>query len=535
MSENHASAVKDSLSRNVLVDIAARVGYLLTRFFIPPFVLARVSLEAYGLWSTAFIVVAYVGLSTMGISNVYIKYVAEHTARREYDKANQLLSTGLCLTVPGCLGAFGLIYFLWPRIALWLNVPPALAGDAREVVLSVVFVFLTSLSLTAYHDAVIGAQYTSHVQYRWVICYLVETVLIFGLVGFGRGIRGLSEAFVARTVLDIGLCVVMAYRLLPWLSISPRLVTKEAFHKLWKFGGVVQILALFSTLLNSIERAVAAPLAGLAATALMDIGKKLPVMAGSVPLAFASSFVPAASYLHGGMEGSAEQQSALQKLYLKGARYMNLSSAYFCGFLVALAGPMIDAWMGKHYDGAPYLVAIFSISTQIHLMTGPGTSILKGIGRPNMEFHYAIPNALALLVAIPVSRWIAGGWTVSGIATATAISTVVSACWFVWRCNRLLHVSAAKYFRFVVLPGLAPYVVAAPFSAPANYVSSHFSRWTSFGCIGVLGLIYSILLLVVVDRMVWETGERYWFHDTLRAKLGRFFPGARVKAAGESA
>lgn len=535
MAESHASTVKESLSRNVLVDVAARVGYLLSRFFIPPFVLGHVTLEAYGLWSAAFIVVAYVGLSTMGISNVYIKYVAEHAARREYDKANQLLSTGLCLTVPGCTVVFGIFYLLWPWIVDWLRVPAALRGDAREVVLSVVFVFLASLSLTAFHDAVIGAQYTSHVQIRWVICYVVETILIFALVAMGRGIRGLSEAFVARTLLDIGLCVVMAYRLLPWLHISPRLVTKEAMRKLLMFGGVVQIQAILSTLLNSIERAVAAPLAGLAATALMDIGKKLPGMAGSVPLAFASSFTPAASYLHGGLEGSAEQQSYIRKLYLKGARYMNLSSAYFCGFLVALAGPMIDVWMGRHYDGAAYLVAIFSIATQVHLMTGPGTSILKGIGKPNAEFHYVIPNAIALLVTIPASRLIAGAWTVPGIATATSAATVISAAWFLWRANRMLCIPGSEYLRFVVMPGVVPYLVAAPFGLPAAYAVSNLGRWSAFACIAVLGILYSALLVLVIDRFVWESGERYWFHDTLRAKLGRFLPGRRVKAAGENA
>ena len=45
---NHAGTVRDRLSRNVTVDVAARLGYLISRFFIPPFVLAHVSLAAYG-------------------------------------------------------------------------------------------------------------------------------------------------------------------------------------------------------------------------------------------------------------------------------------------------------------------------------------------------------------------------------------------------------------------------------------------------------------------------------------------------------
>src|ERR1041384_7082765 len=94
----HTEKVRASISTNVMITIAARVVYLLTRFFVPPFVLARVSMEAYGLWATAFILVSYIGISTMGLSAVYSKYVAEYAARREHDRANQLLSTGLSVS-----------------------------------------------------------------------------------------------------------------------------------------------------------------------------------------------------------------------------------------------------------------------------------------------------------------------------------------------------------------------------------------------------------------------------------------------------
>lgn len=527
--EDHAATVRDSLSRNVTVDVIARVGYLVSRFFIPPFVLAHVSLEAYGLWSTAFIVVSYVGLSTMGISSVYIKFVAEYTARREYAKANQLLSTGLCLTVPFCLAVFGIFYLLWPKMVSWLHIAPALQGDAREVVFSVVAIFLASLSLGAFHDAVVGAQKTDMVQRRWMICYIVETILIFILVGVGRGIRGLSEAFLVRTIIDVVLCLIMALRLLPWMRISPRLITREAFHTLFRFGGVVQIQGLLSVALNSIERAIAAPLVGLAGTGLLDIGKKLPSMAGSVPVAFASSFTPAASYLHSGLEGTA-QRDTVRRLYLRGARYMNLSAAYFCGLLVAMPAPILDVWMGKHYAGAAYLVVIFSISTQVHLMTGPGTSILKGIGRIKEEFYYALPNVAALLITVPISRIVLGRWTGLGIATAVALSTLVSASYFLFHANRVLEVSTTEYWKAVVMPGIVPYLVAAPFAFPGAYIVAHTGRWFAAAEIAGLGLVYSLALMVVIDLWVWGSAERQWFHTMITSRVSRFLP-ARVSLA----
>ena len=351
----------------------------------------------------------------------------------------------------------------------------------------------------------------------------------------GRGIRGLSEAFLVRTVIDVVLCLIMAVRLLPWLRISPRLITREAFQNLFAFGGIVQIQGLLSVALNSIERAIAAPLVGLAGTGLLDIGKKLPAMAGSVPLAFASSFTPAASYLHGGLAGSPEQRETVRRLYLRGARYMNLSSAYFCGLLVAMPGPILDVWMGKHYAGAAYLVVIFSISTQVHLMTGPGTSILRGIGRQYEEFHYALPNVAALLVTVPISRFLLGRWTGLGIATAVALSTLISATYFVVHANRKLQVSAIEYGKAVLLPGLVPYAVAAPFAIAGFYVVAHTSRWAAAGWIAGLGALYSIALLLVIDRWVWGGQERQWFHAMAWNKVSRFFPSRTRLATNPSA
>ena len=522
--ENHAATVRETISRNVVIDIAARIGYLVSRFLIPPFVLAHVTLEAYGLWATAFIVVSYIGISTLGVSNVYIKYIAEYSARREYQSANRLLSTGFLTTVPLCLGLFGVLWFCWPSVVDHLHVAPALRGDAREVVLSVVAIFLSSIALSGFRDALVGVQRSAQVQTIWVVAYITETALIFTLVGMGRGIRGLAEAFLIRTVIEIGLAAVIAFRTLPWLRISPALYSRDAMKLLVSFGGMVQLQCLIAIGLNSIERAVAAPLVGLQATGLLDIGKKLPSMAASVPSAFASSFVPAASYLHGGLEGNATQREAIRKLYLKGARYMNLSAAYVCGLLAAIPLPLLDVWMGKRYAGAAYLMVIFSISTQVHLMTGPGTSILKGIGRPREEFFYGIPNILALLIALPLCRLILGEWTALGIGTAVACSTVVSAAYFLWHSNRLLHVSLGQYWKSVIYPGIVPYLIALPLAWPVQFAVEHVNRWKGAGVVAAAGILYSLVLLFVVDRFVWETGERLWFHAILANRLSRFLP-----------
>jgi O-antigen/teichoic acid export membrane protein len=523
-----AKTVRDALSRNIVVDIGARAGYLISRFFIPPFVLAHMSLEAYGLWSTAFILVAYIGISSMGISSVNIKYTAEYAARREYGKANALLSTGLMITLPVCLGAYALTWFFWPRIVVWLNVSEVLRTDARVVVLAVVAIFLSSIALSLFRDSLIGIQATSTVQSIWVICYVTETILIFVLVGAGRGVRGLAEAFLIRTLLEIVLSAAFAFRRIPWLRLSWRFWDRASLKTLLHFGGVVQVTSFFAIIVASIERVVAAPLVGLAAAGLLDIAKKLPSMASSIPSAFISSLLPAASYLQGG-SGEAGRES-VAKLYLKGARYMNLATAYFCGFIACLPQPILDAWLGRQYHGAALLMSAFAFSTQLHLLTGPGTAMLKGLGRPREEFHYCLPNFLTLALFVPLSWLPARQWTATNIGIAVACSTVVSALWFISRANLALHVPHGAFLRRVLLAGFAPYPVAALCSLPAWLALGSVSRWALAGVVATCGAVYTVACTIVIFRWVFDQGERHWFSALLKARLARFEPALGAAA-----
>jgi O-antigen/teichoic acid export membrane protein len=519
--EQHTEMVRKSISTNVMITIVARVVYLLTRFFVPPFVLARVSLEAYGLWATAFILVSYIGISTMGLSAVYAKYVAEYSARGEHQRANALLSTGLSLSIPLCAALFGATCLFWPWVLGYLKITPALAAEARVVVLIVVGSFLLSLCTSAFSDALTGVQKDAANQGIWIVAYLFETALIFLLVGMGRGVRGLAEAFLLRTLLEEGLSTIVAFRKIPWLRVSPTLMNRESLHSILSFGGVVQLTSFFSIALNSVERVLAAPLIGLQASGLLDISKKLPSMAASIPNAFTNSLTPAASYLHGALEGNADR-SPLHKLFLKGARYMNLAAAYFSGFMAVAALPILSVWLGKHYDGAALLATMFAVASQVHLMTGPGTSVLKGLGRPKEEFYYCIPNVVALAVLVPLSRMVFGAWTAVGIGSAVALSTVLSAAFFIRHANRLLGLPGVEYVRRVVLPGIVPYLVSLALVLPMIGVVTRMNRWSGAAMLVLLGAIYTAVLAVVVDRWVMDEGERLWFRAVIRSRLPRF-------------
>jgi O-antigen/teichoic acid export membrane protein len=511
---------REALVRNVWIDMAARAGYLLTRVLIPPFVLSHIGLDAYSLWAAVFVFVAYAGATTIGVSAAYVKYVADYAARGEAHKSNTLLSTGFVTVGAASLVAFGLVVLGLGQVLSWLHMPAHLQHEARIVVLLVASSFLFDFAFSMFRDSLAGAQKIAEVQIIWVASYLIETALIVVLLSTGHGVIGLADAFVVRMMVSAVLSVVMAYRLLPWIRISIRWPSREALGQLVRFGGVVQFVAILGTVLNTVERAIALPLVGLSAVGLLDISDKLPGMAAIIPTALATSLFPAAAYLRGGFSDNAEGRQVITDLYFRGTRYMSLIAGAIAGLLATSAAPLMAVWLGKVYPGTVYLMAIFAIQQHFHVMTGPGTAILKGIGRPREELFYSVPNIVAVIVLMPLTYLVLGRWSIVGLGSAVALATAVSATGFIFHVNRILQVRWRRFVRYVLLPGVVPYIVGTVFIVPAS-LATHGGRWRGAAIIAIVGALYALTLTVVLDFTVLDDSERQSLRNVLRRESRR--------------
>ena len=460
----------------------------------------------------------------MGVGVVYIKYTAEFTARGETEEANSLLSTGLFSTAAVCAVLFGVLTLELHTVLIWLRVPEALLAEAQAAVMMVIGVFLCGMAFNVFGCALAGSQKIAEQQGVWVVCYLTEMVLIFYLVGTGHGLLGLAEAFLVRVVLGIILSALVAFRMLPWLRISPWRWSSDSLRKLLGFGGVVQISALLSIALNTIERVIAAPLIGLNSVGVMDLSDKWPTMSSLVADTFSASLLPAASYLKGGWgDKPFGDNLVVPQLYLRGARYMHLASSSICALLATASGPLLAMWLGAAYPASAYLMTIFAVQQNVHHMTGPGTSILKGIGRPREDFYYIVPNILMAVVAMPLSRLVLGHWSVLGLGSAVAVATIGSATFFIAHANRILGVSWRQYLRVVIAPGVLPYMIGMLFAVPAWKLAAHGTRWHAMAIMAGVGVGYILTLAITLDRIVLDADELSWFRSIVWRESYRLF------------
>ena len=519
--------VRGKFGRNVVATIVARVVNMARGVCLVPFLLSHIGLEAYGIWTTIFILVTYVGLTTMGVSNVYIKYVAEFHARQEYDKANALLSTGLAVTIPLCAAIFACFVLGWNWFAPWLHLPASHASDGKEAVLIVLGVFLSSIAFNAFGDMLTGTQQIVSTQVFQIVSILAEFALIVWLVSAGRGIRGLAEAYLARIVINDGLTWWWAHRTIKWLHLSPRRVHRSSLKYVVHFGGLVQLQSILAIFQVSVDRLAALTMIDASAAGLLDVSKKWPTSLSSIPTAFFAALLPAASPVDAASDRSTWQAN-MQDLYLKGARYSNLCTAAFASAMAFWSVPIMHVWLGPALPMRDSLIPLFvlsSISMQFHMLTGPGTSIFRGMGRVYEEFNYSVPNLLLLAVTLPLMRWIEGSWTPFGIGVAVSVATGLSACWLMGRVLVVLDLKLTRFLRVVVMPGFWCYAAAGLLAWPAARLIAVLNRWQGAGVLLVVGMVYGAILVGVLHRWVLTDGEKQegyrLVHRSLEMFLGR--------------
>jgi len=387
----------DRIGTNAATQMGARILYMLTRLAVPPAVLSQVSLEEYGIWSICFIVISYLGMSAFGISNVYIRQVAHINATGGLERINQLLSTGLALTLPTVAALMGLLWFLVPWVVQTFAIEPALADTASFLILGTALVFCLDLSFGAFAYIMHGLQLIARHTAIWTFSFLVEIVLIMLFLQAGWGIYSLLLAFAARYAISISLSAYACFCALPGLRIHPRLIRRSMIRQFTGFGAIVQLTGILSILLNSVEKMVAGAFLGVQATGLFEIGQKLPIMGSQITSSLNAVFLPAAAHLH-----SSAQKETLLHLYVKGSRYVSLLNGYIMGFLASFAPYLLYVWLGDTHDlaDAAFLMALFTLPNHLNVLTGPGSAMHRGSGRPGRELRYPVVQAAIAAVAL---------------------------------------------------------------------------------------------------------------------------------------
>lgn len=473
--------------RNTIFNIVGRLWGILIALILTPYIVRNIGTERFGIWAVVGVLVNYLGLFDFGINSSFVKHIAEFNSRREYQKINRLVNSGMVFYLFFGAAVFGLtVFFRWHFIH-FLNVPPQLCEDAEFAVILGVAAFVFSNVVSVFAAIQGGLQrmdITNILAVASSFIYIVATVFVLKL---GLGLKGLMVANAAVLFISGVVNIAAAFKLLPGLSINPLLFSRDMLGKLFGFGYKLQLSNIASMLHFHMDKFILAHFLNIGSVAYYAIASQLAVRLRELPLILVSAVFPAASELE-----AVRDASGLNKLYLRSTKYVALAGFPIFGSGILLADSFIALWLGNGYERAVFTFYILAAGYFFNILTAPGFFVLNGMGKPEYGMRSSL-LAAALNLGLSIILVITTGYF--GVVTATALSMITAALYFILISGRCLKVSFAAMAKDALIKPCAASLAAVLLIYPVKCWAG-IENWAGLIIMAVLyTLIFSLIIL----------------------------------------
>jgi O-antigen/teichoic acid export membrane protein len=434
-------------------------------FFLSPFLVHRLGNVSYGVWVMAMSSVSYFGLLDLGLRNSVTMFVSKGHTTGDHEGASEVLSAALwvrmqlsALVLLLC-GGFAAIF------PLMFKVPPALASDARVVVL------LMGLSFAIYMSIGVFGGVLSALNRYDLYTLVVLTQLTLRVIGVvwvlrtGHGIVAIAccELF-AATVGNI-LFVYVARRIYPELTIRLKKPKWEVLKKIWSYSVYVFLVMVAIQLIYQTDNLVVGAFVSASAVTFYSIGNSLCRYTQQLVGAMTTTFTPAASTYD-----AAGDKSSLRALYYNGTRATMAVSLPVLVTLIFRGDNFIGVWMGPQYSRTSGTVlVILATALLFSLPNTPASSIAFGVEKHKRVAMWAVGEAIANLT-LSISLALIFG--LYGVAIGTLVpSLAVNLILWPRYVSHLVGISYREVFMKVWGP---VFLSAVPFAAASYAVNAFF-------------------------------------------------------------
>ena len=497
------------LRRNVAMNIGGKGFSILTSLFSAPFIIYYVGLRAFGFWAIISAFSQYAGLLDFGVGTALTRHVAELYALRDHDGIARKGAASLYISIVYSIAVLAI------AVTFCLVVPSSMSvrwPHGWELAVLGVGVTLAGSSVASIFQAFPGGLARWDLQNLPLIVFqVVFLIAIVILLLAGAGLAGLGAA-TAIASLSMVVSAWLASRRVWRQSWAPKVLEREEFGPLFRYGMNLQLANLVLVINVQSDKPVLLAFGGsLRFIAFYELASRVAFQLRSLPVMALAPLTAMAAKV------SAGQPVAVLRAFYE--RSLNQVVSMGVAPLFAFFGaswPFVLTWLGTDYTTTAEITVILGTGYALNLVTGAGSALAAGCGRPELDRNYAVIGLAINLVLTILLGLAVGPW---GVIAATAIGLPVSSLWMLRSMDRWLGTSTFSLSGPLRRP--APSVVVGLVTGAATVAAMSFlptdSRWLclAYGAV-------SLLLFVIAWGFV--TTEARAAVPMLRTRLATLRP-----------
>jgi O-antigen/teichoic acid export membrane protein len=476
-----------------------------SNLLILPYLISKLGTDLYGSWVLVLLISNLYTVFDLGIGQGIIKKVADSIAYGDIFAVNRVVNTATAFTLVCSTAVVIIGYFTMPMIAgiIFHIEEPLLTEILWSLRVGLVIFFVSSIT-NAMNSALYGAQKMGSVNILLIgttVGSLLGAVLV---VHFGLGLRGLVLNQLGWSVCSLIVTSLWTYSKINGLKSAPHFHL-NVLREMMPYSVRLQAITLMAFIMEQLNKAFVGMLMNLHFVALFDITMKIVNIVRFPSMLLLSAIVPSAAELH-----TLQKGHLLEELYIRGQKYLALISVPVATISILAADLMMRLFLGHNFDAPVLFVRILIFSYSINLLTGIGTTIARGVGRPQLEMKYGIISAATNVILVFVLAQIFGyGGFTFGLSIAVITGSFYYAFGLAKNSKHILSFSAKvlpKGFGVIILPS---FIIL--FLLSASSIISILSVFQGYGvlwlCVIYAGLYYYSLKQ---SRFLDERDYRYF-------------------------
>jgi O-antigen/teichoic acid export membrane protein len=480
-----------SMSKGTIFGVLANLVRYGTRLVLIPIIIAHLGLGGYGIWATLLVIAGYLRFGSSGIKGTFQKYVAEAMGKGEFERANQLVTTGTIIFI-GISAAVLIPAAIFSRfVGRVAGIPPQYLHASATAITVMAIAYLISNGLAVFESAVLGAHRVDLMQYFTMIFMVFDLVFCVVALHFGYGLAALA---LGMAISEVGYAVcgfLMARRVVPQISLRLKYYTTEVLGELVRFSGSYQLLNIMELFYVGIVPIVLLRELGANAAGVFAVCDRLTRF---MTMGMESSFVP---LLSGSTTIFAGESSARMRAFLsKVFKLCLIVTILPLSFAVVFGPAAVLAWTGQINPLFRYGILLVCLTSLFRSLAKVGMVMYRSTGAASMDIVAQLMRIVILMFVVILGK----RWGFYGALSGLALAELAGMVFMLEVLFRKLHCfSLPRLFSEAAHVSLSALLVVGV-GKIIEVVSLHFHAPSRMFVSVQLGVIS-----IVVLTLVWPT------------------------------
>lgn len=499
---------------NIIANVAIYVLQFGVSFFLTPFIVKSLGVEAYGFVQLSTQIISYTTLLTVGLNAMSARFITVEYHKGDLVQANKFFSSvfwgNVFLSFISLFAAFGILVYL-DRI---VNIPAHLVTDVK-----LLFGFLSinsflSISGSIFYIATFVKNRLELRSIRTAIGSIINVsllLLIFTL--FAPKLWYLGITGFIGTIYVISVNIRYTKTLTPELRINIHYFDWPSIKMLLQAGMWSLVIVLSGLFAQGMDLLLTNLFIGATAMGILSLSKSVPVILQSITTTLSTCFAPSWTQYY-----AKGERTILQADIIKSISIMGFISCIPLSLYVGYGNEFYALWLhGQDHN----MIFALSVMGLWGFFLAMPLDTLWEIYNVENKIKFAsiaqIVSNIVVFIIVIVGVLIVKDPIIKVFIVAGTRSLMVAV-----RAVTFLGCTTAKIIGIKVIEFYKPLfrsIIASLVLICASYVLKQFIEINTWGKLFIVAAMTGILGIITTSFIILNKSQRQYFNSTVRKKL----------------